>query len=125
MAAAAGVFTGLQCFIDSIMYASSVFAGSPDLAVAIQSSLFGYALMQLVVTYFSGVLCELDIGDRQHGATGRSSGRRPKRDGQQRSMEVQYRHVCRIANQMSCSRFAYSHLWPRSDRPHRADRPHS
>jgi len=55
MAVAAGVFTGLQCFIDSIMYASSVFAGSPDLAVAIQSSLFGYALMQLVVTYFSGV----------------------------------------------------------------------
>ena len=51
----AGVFTGLQCFIDSIMYASNVFAGSPDLAIAIQSSLFGYALMQLVVTYFSGV----------------------------------------------------------------------
>ena len=51
----AGLFTGLQCFIDSIMYASNVFAGSPDLAVAIQSSLFGYALMQLVVTYFSGV----------------------------------------------------------------------
>ena len=51
----AGVFTGLQCFIDSIMYASSVFAGSPDLAIAIQSSLFGYALMQVVVTYFSGV----------------------------------------------------------------------
>ena len=53
--AAAGVFTGLQCFIDSIMYASNVFAGSPDLAIAIQSSLVGYALMQLVVTYFSGV----------------------------------------------------------------------
>lgn len=53
--AAAGVFTGLQCFIDSIMYASSVFAGSPDLAIAIQSSLFGYALMQIVVTYGSGV----------------------------------------------------------------------
>ena len=53
--AAAGVFTGLQSFIDSIMYASNVFAGSPDLAIAIQSSLVGYALMQLVVTYFSGV----------------------------------------------------------------------
>ena len=53
--AAAGVFTGLQCFIDSIMYASNVFAGSPDLAIAIQSSLVGYALMQLFVTYFSGV----------------------------------------------------------------------
>ena len=53
--AAAGVFTGLQCFIDSIMYASNVFAGSPDLAIAIQSSLFGYALMQIVVTYGSGV----------------------------------------------------------------------
>jgi SulP family sulfate permease len=53
--AAAGVFTGLQCFIDSIMYASNVFAGSPDLAIAIQSSLAGYALMQLFVTYFSGV----------------------------------------------------------------------
>ena len=53
--AAAGVFTGLQCFIDSIMYASNVFAGSPDLAIAIQSSLFGYALMQVVVTYHSGV----------------------------------------------------------------------
>ena len=53
--AAAGVFTGLQCFIDSIMYASNVFAGSPDLAIAIQSSLVGYSLMQLFVTYFSGV----------------------------------------------------------------------
>jgi hypothetical protein len=51
----AGVFSGLQCFIDSIMYASSVFPGSPDLAIAIQSSLLGYALMQLVVTRFSGV----------------------------------------------------------------------
>lgn len=50
-AIAAGVFTGLQAFIDSIMYGSSILPS--DMAIAIQSALLGYALMQLGVSCFS------------------------------------------------------------------------
>jgi len=52
-AIAAGAFTGLQAFIDSIMYGSSILPG--DMAIAIQSALLGYALMQLGVSCFSRV----------------------------------------------------------------------